>query len=60
MRKLNLKKESLTDLAAEDLAAVAGGTVTYGCTLSLNPLCVYDELRRLTIGSLDCTQVTTR
>ena len=33
MRKLHLSREPLAALSDDDLAAVAGGLITHGCTL---------------------------
>ena len=55
MKKLSLKKESLTQLGSDDLASVVGG-VTIGCTITLNLLCVIDKLGDATVPTIYCTQ----
>lgn len=45
-RTLRLRKDELADLAPDELEAVAGGTVTYGCTYrpTLNTICLRELL----------------
>ena len=58
MKKLCLKKESLSELAPADLESVVAGTVTYGCTVTKNTLCITELLRKTTVPTSECTQVT--
>ena len=41
---LRLRKREISELTPDELAAVAGGTVTYGCTVTRDLLCLTHRL----------------